>query len=64
MAFIVLIILANTLIYFFFENRYKNLANLLAENKSELKIVYEDLKQLQDNEFITKKILKKLTTQY
>ena len=38
LVFIVLIILANTLIYFFFENRYKNLANLLAENKSELKI--------------------------
>ena len=28
LVFILLIILANTLIYFFFENRYKNLANL------------------------------------
>ena len=60
MAFIVLIILANTLIYFFFENRYKNLANLLAENKSELEIVYEDLKRLQDNEFIAQENFKKI----
>ena len=59
-AFFVLIILANTLIYIFFENRYKNLANLLAENKSELKIVYEDLKQLQDNEFSTKENFEKI----
>ena len=58
--FIVLMILANTLIYIFFENRYKNLANLLAENKSELKIVYEDLKQLQDNEFSTKENFEKI----
>ena len=60
MAFIVLIILANTLIYFFFENRYKNLANLLAENKSELEIVYEDLKRLQENEFIAQENFKKI----
>ena len=60
LAFIVLIILANTLIYFFFENRYKNLANLLAENKSELKIVYEDLKRLQDNEFSIKENFEKI----
>ena len=58
--FIVLIILTNTLIYFFFENRYKNLANLLAENKSELKIVYEDLKRLQDNEFSIKENFEKI----
>ncbi len=60
LVFIVLIILANTLIYFFFENRYKNLANLLAENKSELKIVYEDLKRLQDNEFSIKENFEKI----
>lgn len=60
LVFIVLIILANTLIYFFFENRYKNLANLLAENKSELKIVYEDLKRLQDNEFGIKENFEKI----
>ena len=60
LAFIVLIILANTLIYIFFENRYKNLANLLAENKSELKIVYEDLKRLQDNEFSIKENFEKI----
>mgnify|MGYP000542216286 CR=1 FL=1 len=59
-AFLVLIILANTLIYIFFENRYKNLANLLAENKSELKIVYEDLKRLQDNEFSIKENFEKI----
>jgi len=60
LVLIVLIILANTLIYFFFENRYKNLANLLAENKSELKIVYDDLKRLQDNEFSIKENFKKI----
>ena len=60
LVFIVLIILANTLIYFFFEKRYKNLANLLAENKSELKIVYEDLKRLQDNEFSIKENFEKI----
>ena len=60
LVFIFLIILANTLIYFFFENRYKNLANLLAENKSELKIVYEDLKRLQDNEFSIKENFEKI----
>ena len=60
LVFIILIILANTLIYFFFENRYKNLANLLAENKSELKIVYEDLKRLQDNEFSIKENFEKI----
>jgi len=60
LVFIVLIILANTSIYFFFENRYKNLANLLAENKSELKIVYEDLKRLQDNEFSIKENFEKI----
>ena len=60
LVFIVLIILANTLIYFFFEKRYKNLANLLAENKSELKIVYEDLKRLQDNEFTIKENFEKI----
>ena len=60
LVFIVLIILANTLIYFFFEKRYKNLANLLAENKSELKIVYEDLKRLQDNEIGIKENLEKI----
>ena len=59
-TFIVLIILANTLIYIFFENRYKNLADLLAENKSELKIIYDDLKQLQDNEFSTKENFEKI----
>jgi len=60
LVFIVLIILANTLIYFVFENRYKNLANLLTENKSELKIVYEDLKRLQDNEFTIKENFEKI----
>jgi len=60
LIFIVLIILANTLIYFFFENRYKNLANQLAENKSKLKIVYEDLKRLQDNEFSIKENFEKI----
>ena len=60
LVFIVLIILANTLIYFVFENRYKNLANLLTENKSELKIVYEDLKRLQDNEFSIKENFEKI----
>lgn len=60
LVFIVLIILANTLVYFFFENRYKNLANLLAENKSELKIVYEDLKRLQDNEIDIKENFEKI----
>lgn len=59
-AFIVFIILANTLIYIFFENRYKNLTNLLAENKSELKIVSQDLKQLQDNEFNIKENFEKI----
>ena len=60
LVFIVLIILANTLIYFVFENRYKNLANLLTENKSELKIVYEDLKRLQDYEFTIKENFEKI----
>ena len=32
----------------------------MAENKSELKIVYEDLKQLQDNEFSTKENFEKI----
>ena len=59
-AFIVLIISANTLFYIFFENRYKNLANLMAENKSELKIVYEDLKRLQDNELSVKENFEKI----
>ena len=60
LVFIFLTILANTLMYFFFENRYKNLANLLAENKSELKIVYEDLKRLQANEFGIKENFEKI----
>ena len=59
-VFIVLITLANTLTYIFFENRHKNLANLLAENKSELEIVYEDLKRLQDNELSIKENFEKI----
>jgi hypothetical protein len=59
-AIIVVIALVNTSIYIFFENRYENLANLLAENKFELKIVSEDLKRLQDNEFSIKENFEKI----